>query len=823
MMTRLLTALAAAFLLLAAPLPAPAQETPQVGSPQDAVDDAMTRMSPDSPVRDPDWVALASRTESALAAGRVSNQVLADLRIQIAAWRDRFFAELSNNAGRIATVEAQIAALGAPPESGDEDVRIADRRTALQDQLDQLRAPVVLAEEARARAEGLIQEIDAIIRDRQTAELTERVGSPLNPSLWLKATEELGAALRATRTEFTATLSNPVTWTRLTSNLPQILGLTALGLILLTRGSRWSGRLQQAFDARNRRGRDVIDALLSLGHVLLPLVGLLMLSFALTATGLFGRRTELLIQTLAVFGAFPVIGRWMAAQLLPDADDHRRAGSLPAAERARLRRLFVNLGWSLAVQTALIIWLNLNGIAVESRVVVLLPLSLVLALVLFRLGRTLRHTPAVDESDTTEDAPAPRPYRETISALVGQVLMLVAVGATIAYLLGFPAAYGSALLPTVLTLYLLGALMLVVDFVQNVISIFTASDEAETEGGLIQALAGAALVVAALPVLALIWGWRSTDLANLWLRFREGFTLGDTRISPSDFLTLVVVFVIGYTVVRLIQGALRSSILPKTKLDAGGQNAIIAGVGYVGFVLAAVIAITTAGIDLSGLAIVAGALSVGIGFGLQTVVQNFVSGIILLIERPISKGDWIEMGGVMGYVRDISVRSTRIETFDRTDVIIPNADLISQQVTNWTRGNTVGRLIVPVGVAYGTDTRRVETILSEIARAHPMVLLRPPPAVVFQGFGADSLDFEIRAILRDVNWMLSVKTELNHAIAERFAAEGIEIPFAQRDIWLRNPEALRPGSAQAAVPDAPPTAPDDSGAPDAPDPEEAPE
>jgi small-conductance mechanosensitive channel len=303
---------------------------------------------------------------------------------------------------------------------------------------------------------------------------------------------------------------------------------------------------------------------------------------------------------------------------------------------------------------------------------------------------------------------------------------------------------------------------------------------------------------------------RRTEIAEVWSRVQEGVSLGGTRITPGAILTVILVFAAVLLVTRLIQGALKTTVLPRTRLDPGARNAVAAGVGYVGVAIAGLAGINAAGIDLTTLAFVVSALSIGIGFGLRNVIENFVAGLILLIERPIGEGDWIEVGGNMGIVKQISVRSTVIETFDRQQLIVPNGDFITGTVTNWTRGNNLGRAVVNVGVAYGSDTRRVQAILLEIVRELDGVMRFPEPAVDFMGFGADSLDFRVRGILYDVNTLIAVKTELHHRIAERFKQEGIEIPFAQRDIWLRNPEALaaaaasrepiRPGAAQGDEP-----------------------
>ena len=733
------------------------------------------------------WQQVAQRAEGAVDAGRASDAALEAVRAELARFRQQFVSARDANADRIRTIQSQIDALGAAPAEGaTEAPDIAARRAELSRQLADLRAPGLAAEEAFNQANGLIGEIDQILAQRRASALLTQGPSPMNPVNWGEAARQLAAAAGSLRAETQRNWGNAARQEQLRDALPVALAMSVIGLVLIVRGRRWSMWIGDLLRRMGGRGTGVWSFVVSLGRVALPVLGLIFLTEALLLTGLVGLRGTLLLENLPQWGLTLLSLRWLCERLFSRRDEDALI-QVPAERRSELRFYGTLLAVVFVARDALAVFLEIENASEMTAAVAGFPLLVIAALVLFRLGQILSRAPLAGAEG---EAHAVSGGFGRILRLAGQASILVALVSPVVGALGYMNLAGAAIYPVIMTLALFGLVVVLQRFFADLYGWLSGQGDSAREA-LVPVLIGFLLVLAAVPVLALIWGARPAELIELWAVFNQGFSLGATRISPTNFLTFAIIFAVGYTITRLFQGALKTSLLPKTRLDAGGQNAIVSGTGYLGVFLAAIIAITAAGIDLSGLAIVAGALSVGIGFGLQNIVSNFVSGIILLVERPIAEGDWIEVNGNTGYVRNISVRSTRIETFDRSDVIVPNADLVSGTVTNFTRGNTVGRVIVPVGVAYGTDTRKVEAILREVAENHPMVLAMPAPNIIFQGFGADSLNFEIRAILRDVNWSLSVRSDMNHEIARRFTEEGIEIPFAQRDIWIRNPEALR--------------------------------
>ena len=742
------------------------------------------------------WQRTAERAERAIDADRASENALETLRRELASYRERFQTARGRNADRIKTLQAQLDALGPEPEGGDASPDIANLRDTLSQRLLSLQVPQIVSEEAYSHANGLIAEIDKIIRTRRGDALIARGPIPINPEYWGPALRSVRNATTALWNETANQITADTTRERILSHLPPILGLLALSLVLLSRGRSWAHRIGEHLRSYGGRGTGVWSFVVSLIQLLLPFLGVFALVQAVSLSGVLGVRGTLILQAVPQWALILLAFNWLSERLVGNALEN---DLIPVREgyRAQTRILIGALAVMLVLRDAVGYFLHFENLTAASQAVIGFPLIVASALILMGLHRIGLQQRPIGEGETSIAANANRLIR-----LLRRLSYLLAYLAPMLAVLGYLNAAEALIYPVILTLGLLAGLLVLQRFAGDLYGWISKRGDAARDS-LLTVLVGFGLALMALPLLALIWGARVADLTEIWAKFLAGFQIGETRISPTNFLLFAMVFAAGYMLTRLVQSSLRNSLLPKTRLDPGGQNAIVSGTGYVGIFLAAVVAITMAGLDLSSLAIVAGALSVGIGFGLQTIVSNFVSGIILLIERPVSKGDWIEVNGVMGYVRDISVRSTRIETFDRTDVILPNSDLISGSVTNYTRGNTVGRVIVPVGVAYGTDTRMVEGILREIAEAHPMVLANPAPSVVFQGFGADSLDFEIRAILRDVNWVLSVKSDMNYEINRRFTEEGIEIPFAQRDLWLRNPEALKPAAGPAAAPSSP--------------------
>ena len=286
------------------------------------------------------------------------------------------------------------------------------------------------------------------------------------------------------------------------------------------------------------------------------------------------------------------------------------------------------------------------------------------------------------------------------------------------------------------------------------------------------------IVVGALLILGM-WGV-STDLMLQSLKkILVGFKVGNVEVSIISIVIGIATFFVTLAVMKALRRHAVSNVLDKMDIDDGIKHSLISGFSFISFIIAAILALLMMGGSFGNLALIAGALSVGIGLGLQDVVNNFVSGIILLFERPIKVGDWVKINNEEGKVKQINIRSTEIETFNRASVIVPNATLLSTSLTNLTHSNNWARYSVTVGVAYGSDVEKVKAILLECATNHKRVLKKPEPYVLFQNFGASSLDFELRFYVSNIWDGFTAPSDIRCEINRRFNEEGIEIPFAQ--------------------------------------------
>jgi len=273
--------------------------------------------------------------------------------------------------------------------------------------------------------------------------------------------------------------------------------------------------------------------------------------------------------------------------------------------------------------------------------------------------------------------------------------------------------------------------------------------------------------------------------AHRWLT-EPLFSVGDTSFSAAGLVKLVLFFGCLAWIARLVRRTLVSRIFPRARLDVGTSEAIGSIVFYVLLLLGSLVGLQASGIDLSTLTVLLGAVGVGVGFGLQTIAANFISGLIILFEQPIRVGDRIQLGDLDGRVDRIRARATEIVTNDDIYVIVPNSEFISQRVINWSHGEDRIRIPVPVGVAYGSDIDRVREVLLEAAMGVDAVLRDPPPVVRLKAFGDSAIEFEVLGWTRE---LLQARGEfisrVNYAVHDALKKNGIEIPFPQRDLHLK--------------------------------------
>ena len=287
------------------------------------------------------------------------------------------------------------------------------------------------------------------------------------------------------------------------------------------------------------------------------------------------------------------------------------------------------------------------------------------------------------------------------------------------------------------------------------------------------------LVLAVIYALLRLWGVPASFMVYGIKKLIFGFKVGGIQISLIAILTGLLTFIVSLSVVRILKRRLSNNLLTRINMDEGIKHSLVSGVSFIGFIISAILAIVAMGVDLSNLAVIAGALSVGIGFGLQDVIKNLVSGIILLFERPFKVGDWVILAGEEGKIKQINIRSTELETWTKRSVIIPNATLISSSLVNLTHGDNWQRQSIIVGVSYDSDVELVTKLLLDCAKANKRVARVPAPVVVFKDFGASSLDFELRFYVSDVRVDFGASSDLRYAILKTFRENGVDIAYPQ--------------------------------------------
>ena len=799
--------LSAGQLLGGAERPAAAQTTAPVTTPQPADAPASTEVAPPEPAASEDGAeapkvtapnlqellqpvteifAAIETAEKNLEQPPAEQKALVALRSEIEklGFRAKEVAEALHP--RLEEVHSQIAKLGDAPTNGKppEAPEVAAERDRLNTLSAQIDGAIKKASLVEVRAKQLVSRIQHVRQGIFTRFLLSQTDSPLQPAIWRTSADQLGVAGR----KFAFIAAN--WWSVAKHSWLAMLGVMAAALAAYAALRALTGRLirakldHAAASAPPLNERAAKSVWVAAAFAVPPIVAMLILYVGLDELGLLYWQVERFAQAfLFTFVVFTAISSLARAVLQPrrarwrlfDLDDYGAARITLAVQAIvgvyALEYLFRRTVSILALPSVL----NTASAFIA---------SVVLALLILLIARSPFAPRAL-----APGAPVSRWRPLWLKALLVGLATVVLVTA----LLGFVALsrfIAGQVLMTGSGLLLVALLHLAIDGLRP-----TPGTGAEGMHGaverrfrldelgqerllrIVRLMLNAALLAVAVPLMLLAWGASGAEIVS-WARgLVMGFEVGGAQISLVRILMALILFAVLLTVTRLFQRWLVARARAQTRWDPGLVNSVYTGAGYIGFAVAALVAVAYAGFDITSLAIVAGALSVGIGFGLQSIVNNFVSGLVLLIERPIKVGDWIATRDGEGYVRRISVRATEIETFDRASLIVPNSELITQTVTNLTHRNQLGRLNIAVRVSYAADPELAQRVLQEVADANTSILRHPPPQVVLDNLGDQAMEYTVRVYLADINRSLQVQTEIRTGIVKALRQAGLDIPY----------------------------------------------
>jgi len=777
---RFIAAIALALAILVAPLFAAAQDN--AGN-QELIDG---------------WRATLAQTEAALKRDGLSLADLADQRdsVQAVALAARDFKATIDP--RIADLDAQMKAIVPPPAEGQTAPALPPATQEVYDQLNaEYQALTALSGQAAVivlQASQLITEIAARRDAFFTARLFERQSSVLSPSLWRDTAAGIPTVASGTARIVSAWFERVAASTNLEALLLLLAAAAVIAIVILVRFLlvRWAHAWSAAQSPSPDR-KVLMAAAVVIADIGVPMVILFGLRAVFAELGLLPPGIRIIfdgvIVAVAVFAVITGMARALAAPGRPEW----RIGGIADATARQAYRIVAAAAFLLALGPFIEHLGRAAAMPPEWAIGVGGILAVPTALLALHAARTL-----VQGRERLSEDESARGARWRILTPVAAVAAVVTIVAAVAGYL----AFARFMIEQIAWVWAVaGAYVILSGLSDLAISAALLPDRAGLKLGrtvglsdrtvqrLAVLLSGLARIVlfmlAALVVLA-PWGFDSTSFVARVSGLYYGIEIGSFRITFASVFFALVIFAVVILLSRVFQRWLEQRFLPTTSIDPGLKNSIQTGAGYVGIFLAAILALSYAGINLGSIALVAGALSVGIGFGLQSIVNNFVSGLILLAERPIRAGDWIQVGTDEGTVKKISVRATEIETFDRASVIIPNSSLISGVVKNMYLRDNSGRTMVTVGVGYGSDPDRVKAILLDVADKNEMVLKFPKAIVAFSDFGESALVFQLYVYLASISNGLTVRSELRFAILKQLREAGIEMPYPRRDISIRD-------------------------------------